>query len=532
MLSPHIQKLIQKYQKWHSLFKAKKERVIFVDEIASRVASFYEKIRGIIEWREEHLLRKTAIERVLRRRLVFQKSGEEIAEPLVLELIRGGHFPNGQIEESKIDQVKKILDKYIFIFENNSPPPSSKKSKTRLFEWLLGGLACEIEETLSPPIRELALIECMTNSLKERVEVAQRKVIEKKMPEKEKEIQLFIAVQKALFKFDEPLISYHLLKKMVPDWENLSPQRLKEITCQIYSIWDQIEKSFKHPLSEKFYQVAERYDTPYLILGDILSKDPLGAFKNLSQPKILEELIRESYQERLKKLRKRLKKAALFSTISIFVTKMLLAFAIEIPFDKYVLATFSYQSLFINILVPPFLMFVLVATIKTPQKENLNRVILEVMRIVYPSNGKEIEEIKPPRKKGIILSTIIGLFYLLTFVLSFWVIIWLLRKVEFGGLSIGIFLMFFCLIFFAGVKTRERSKELQVIEEKTTILSFLFDTFSLPFIRMGKWLSGQLSRYNIIVFLFSAFLDLPFQLFTEFLEHWRSFIKEKKEEIH
>jgi len=149
----------------------------------------------------------------------------------------------------------------------------------------------------------------MTNSLKERVEVAQRKVIEKKMPEKEKEIQLFIAVQKALFKFDEPLISYHLLKKMVPDWENLS-------------------------------------------LGDILSKDPLGAFKNLSQPKVLEELIRESYQERLKKLRKRLKKAALFSTISIFVTKMLLAFAIEIPFDKYVLATFSYQSLFINILVP------------------------------------------------------------------------------------------------------------------------------------------------------------------------------------
>jgi len=66
-----------------ALLKVKKENVIFVDEIASRVASFYEKIRGIIEWREEHLLRKTAIERVLRRRLVFQKSGEEIAEPLV-----------------------------------------------------------------------------------------------------------------------------------------------------------------------------------------------------------------------------------------------------------------------------------------------------------------------------------------------------------------------------------------------------------------------------------------------------------------
>ena len=33
---------------------------INVDDVAARVASFYEAIRGIVDWREEHLLRKLA----------------------------------------------------------------------------------------------------------------------------------------------------------------------------------------------------------------------------------------------------------------------------------------------------------------------------------------------------------------------------------------------------------------------------------------------------------------------------------------
>ena len=63
-------------------------------------------------------------------------------------------------------------------------------------------------------------------------------------------------------------------------------------------------------------------------------------------------------------------------------------------------------------------------------------------------------------------------------------------------------------------------------------LNFLLDSFSLPFIRMGKWLSAQWTKYNLVLVLITALIDLPFQLFTEFLEHWRTFLKEKKEEIH
>src|SRR3989344_2519786 len=119
-ISPQTQKLIQKYQAWYrSLEKEAGVATIHVDEVATRVASFYEKIRGGVDWREEHLLRKGAIERVLKRRLFLQKNGKSLAEPFVLELIRGGHFPNDQIEERKIENVGKVLDKYLFILDNS-----------------------------------------------------------------------------------------------------------------------------------------------------------------------------------------------------------------------------------------------------------------------------------------------------------------------------------------------------------------------------------------------------------------------------
>ena len=105
-LSHHTKKLIEQYQQWHRSLEPKEEvSTIHVDEVAAKVAAFYEKIRDIIDWQEEHLLKRRAIERMLKRRLfagVDLINGTiaetKIAEPLVLELIRGGHFRNDTIE--------------------------------------------------------------------------------------------------------------------------------------------------------------------------------------------------------------------------------------------------------------------------------------------------------------------------------------------------------------------------------------------------------------------------------------------------
>lgn len=518
--------LISRYQFWYQMLQPKTDvPTIHVDEVASTIASFYEKIRGVVEWKEEHLLRRAAIGRILKRRMFLQKSGQEIAEPFVSELIRNGHFPNDRIEETKIEEVKKALNKYFFILQN-SQDLKEEKGKAQLYDWLLNLAACEIEEILCPPVREKALIEYMTDLMAERIEIA------KGTDSREKDTQVFIACQRALFKLDGPIISYYLLRRRYPGWSGLPESQLKDLASNIYSAWKDIERDLNHPLAEKFYKICEKYDTPYLILGDVLSQNPSDAREKFDNPEVLEGLIKSAYQARLRKLKARMSRAAFFSTISIFLTKMLLAFAIEIPFDRYVLGGFNRQSMGFNILIPPLLMFLLVLSIRPPKKDNLDRVILETMKIVYEKEKKDVYMVKPSRRKGLILNFIVFTFYSLTFIVSFGLIVWGLKKLDFGTLSIIIFLMFFSLIAFAGVKIRERARELDISEKRAGFIAFLTDTFSLPFLRVGKWLSNQWIRFNIVVVLITALIDMPFQLFTEFLEHWRTFLKEKKEEIH
>ena len=528
-LSQPTQKLIQRYQAWYQSLRPKEGvTTIHVDEVASRVAAFYEKIRGVVDWREEHLMRRAAIERVLKRRLLLTKDAGEISQPFVLELIRGGHFPNDRIEESKIEEVRKIIDKYIFILEN-SPKPPAEKIKAQLYDWILGITASEIEEALDFPRRERALIEYMEELMRESIAI--KKVA---VSEEERLKQISIAVQKALFKLDSSFISYSLLKRYYPQWQilNKNDWRLKEIAENIYSIWGNIEKDFKHPLAKKFYQICERYDTPYLILGDIISEDPMGISEKIKNGEGLESEVKNSYQKRLGTLKTRLRRAAIYVTFSIFITKILLVFAIEVPFDKYITGQFSYFAFGLNILIPPFLMLVLVLSIRPPKKENLQQVIMETIKIAYERERKDIYQIMPSLKRGWLMNAIITIFYLLTFCVTFGLIVWGLGKLNFGVLSIIIFLMFASLISFAGIKIRERARELEVMEKRETVFVTFFDLLAMPLIRIGRWLSGQWARFNAVVILFNFLLDLPFQSFIEFLEQWRAFVKEKKEEIH
>src|SRR3990167_8158930 len=159
-LSQATKNVIAKYSLWHELSKKKDDvPTIHVDEVALKVAAFYEHIRTIVDWKEEHLMRRAAIIRKLKRRFLDLElnnfTAGNLAENLVLELVRGGYFPNDTLAESKIKDVQKVVDKYIFILKES---PENKKGKAGLqfYNRLLEIASCEIEETLAPSIREMA----------------------------------------------------------------------------------------------------------------------------------------------------------------------------------------------------------------------------------------------------------------------------------------------------------------------------------------------------------------------------------------
>ena len=538
-LSQETKNLINEYQKWQKLAKPKSdESTIHVDEVASKVASFYEKIRGIVDWKEEHLLKRSAIERFLKRRIlpnINLTNGKLIeekinAEFLVLELIRSGHFPNDQISENKIVSVQKIIDRYIYFLNNASP--GEKDSRIQVYQWLLSIAACEIEETLTPSLKQRALMNYMYRSLKEKITLNE-KTIKKNdgFDENNKDIQIYINAQKALFDLDMSVIGYHLIKYKYSDWFSSDFSKLEKISQKISRIKKELEEYWDHPLGSKIYRICQKYNTPYLILGEIIEEDPDKIEEQISGPENFEILIKEKYNARLKTLKSRLVRAAFYSTLSIFLTNILALLLIEIPLANYFSWNFSTTAWAIDIFIPTLLMAFLVVSIKPPPKGNVETVVMETIKTAYGNQKNDKYEIKYFRKRGKIFNALLFLIYLISFLLSLGIIVWALSKINFPPFSYFIFIIFISLIAFTGTKIREKAKELHMTEEKETFLNTIVDFFALPIIYLGKWLALRWRRYNIVSTFFNALLDMPFSVFLEFLEQWRFFLKEKKERL-
>lgn len=527
-LQPRLAKFVEDYRLWKRRVEVKDfANTITVDDVIAKVALFYEKIRGIVDWREEHLLRKTAIERILKRRILFQSKTQEIAEPLLKELIRGGHFANRHIPLAKIQVVQEAINKYTsFIsYIAVSRQYLGQKHSHEIEDWLLRIAASEIEELLDPPQRERLLIEYTALEMAERIQISPANFAPQ---EKEVRLQLYIAAHKALFKLDEAIITYHLIEKIYPSWGNLGKEDIAKIAKELPESKLFIEKAFSHPLAEKFYQLVERYDTPYLLLGDIVFQSP----EDLEKPETLEGRIQQAYTIRLEKLKTRMGRAALYSTVSIFLTKMLVAFGVEVPFEYYVLKEFNYLALGISIFAPSLLMIFLVATTKLSSDPNIQRAVLEVMKIGFSKENPmrytlSLASLKPSK-----IRTTIHALYWIMFLVTFGALVELLVLLKFNPISIAIFIMFISLVAFAGAKIRQRGKELYVQEEKSGILWSLFEIFFLPVTQVGKWLSSRVAKYNVLIVVFNFLIEAPFKIFIELLEQWRMFLKEKEEEIH
>ncbi|MDD5606733.1 MAG: hypothetical protein PHN37_02630 [Candidatus Pacebacteria bacterium] len=531
-LSIETEALIQKYQNWHEYSKEKEINTIHVDEIASRVASFYEKIRGIIDWKEEHLLKRAAAERALKRRIYPQinpvngslENFSIESETLVLELIRGGHFPNDKIPYIKIKEVEKALEKYVFIL--NNIPSKTKKSKIQIYNWLSCLAACEIEQILTPSLKQKGLIDYMFSIMKKRVVLQEGIVKIKPIKEEEKNIQIYIAIQRALFKLDDPIIGYHLFKYKYGNWDK------ENLAKNIYSIEEEIEKTLNHKLKDSFYQICQKYNTPFLLISDILDENPEKIKEIFFNSEILEINLKKHYDKRLKTLRKRTSRAAFYATVSIFLSNVIALIAIEQPVTRLMKINFPLIAIIIDILVPTFLMAFLVITIKSPPKGNLEKVIMESMKIINDSKNIPVYEIKTNIKRGLVLNIIINFLYTLFFSAFLGLIIFGLYIIKFPPLSYIIFIIFLSLIAFAGMKIRKNSQELHMIEEKDNALFLLIDPFAVPIIQLGKWLTNRWKKYNIISIVFSALIDMPFLSFVRFLEQWRYFLKEKKDKIY
>lgn len=536
-LNPEIEALTIAYSQ-ELLASRKNYTPIHVDEIASRLAKFYEKIRKIIDWKDDNALRRGAIERILKR-IVFPKlnrvsslKAEKLAETITVELIRSGHLPNNTIPREKLSTLSRAIEKYIYFLKHASYhfKPSEIKDKTNFNDLIMEIAACEIEELLVNPIKEYGIITAAAKSLDQRISVLPAKTIS---PE-EKQKQAYIAAARAIYGLDDKFLIYQLLKKQYPDWQQPSQELKETIARELPETLKKLEQEINQPIGKKFNLVAERIDTVFLLLDDVLEtlKDqPEKITQTLKDKTEFTRLVSEAYEKRNQTLKTRLLRSAIFSTLSVFLSNWFTFFVVEVPLAKLFYEGFSLTAAIVDFLIPTAIMFFLVIIIRPPKEDNFQKAISTTLGFVYQNEKQEQYQIQISQKRFSFFKMIMAIIYSLSTILSFGGIAYIFYIAKLPITSVIFDTFTIALTVFAAVAIKNKSKELS-IDEHTSIQDFLLDIITVPVAKVGSVLAKKWKEYNIVSTFFNFVIETPLALILDFIQDWSEYIKEKRAELH
>lgn len=531
IISSGLIRLLQKFQMVEEIkAQEKNQPKIQVSETISKLALVYEKIRNTIDYKEDHLLRKNATERNLKRRLLTTNEPQAIGKPLILELIRAGYLKNNTISENYIKRVEEIINNFVWL-KIYLPRIYKDKNLKIIDDWLISLMAVEIEETMVTPAKEDALVELIYEQINNNVVF-----LDPALTEEMKALLLYLAIHRAINNSDQAILSYHLFRYFLPilptEKENVDENEILAVVSQLINLKNKIEAIINHNLTRQLKKTIKKISVPYIFLKDFIEEHADGAYEKLLMTNYLEEFIKKDCKKRYKEAQRKLHRGAVRSIIYLFITKMALVLVLEMPLDYYIEKQINYMALGINVLFPPFLMFLIGLMIRVPSKKNTQKILEEVMKVVYSQRPENpVIRIKKPVPYGSALDITFKTLYIVLFGLSFGLVIYILNKLDFNILSGIIFVIFLCLISFFGTNLRQTAKAYQVLSPKENLFILILDLISLPILWLGRFMSEKLSKINFFVFIFDFIIEAPFKTIIEVIEEWLGFIREKKEEI-
>lgn len=526
-----------------------------VSTLISKMAFFYEKVRNAVDYEEEHLLRKNAIARILKRQVVIEglvkvQNTDDLSRHLLEELIRASYLPNNSLPETKVGEIAQILDKYLRLRHeclqaydaglrlqaDVKKVKNEIQEKNHLVNWLLSLAACEIEEGLVQNQTKQAMVNVMFDSLQRIIKLPADLPYERDL-----DIQIYLSISRTYSRFDEDMLSFILFKYYNQGWAEEKagallapvPEQITDIAKNINVLRSAITAQLHHPLQKQLDRLVRRYSLYFTVLQETIDGDPAKTYNEFKQnPKSFLNAVRKVCNRKYKKAKARLWRAALRSIIYIFLTKSVFVFLIEIPAIHWFSQPLNPAALAINVSFPAVLLFLIVAFTRTPGESNTDRIIEGVKEISFV--GSERQQpimLRNPKKRNRAMNFIFNLIYTATFFISIYFIVWILTKINFTWVSITIFLFFLAFVSFFSIIVTRGVKDLIVIEKKENLLSFLVDLFYMPIIMAGKWLSRNVSKVNIFIFIFDFIIEAPFKILVDIAEEWTKYIKERKDNM-
>lgn len=494
-----------------------------VSRAVSALAVLYEKARNAVEFRADHLVRRAAIERILKRRFLINGGPSAIAESLITELLWARYIDSALITDPKTSAIQHVINRYALVKHT-----MERVSHPRFLTWdFLAGLASsEIEEILISGRKRSALTNFFYQAIRP-------DIVLPGMDEQYINLLTYIAVERAYSQSDDAILSYHVLRIMLPEWFAQDDASIEKQWNAFLEVTEMMQKAMRDRNSDTLFRYVRKHAPPFLLLQDFLFETGSKARAIIEDKAAFEQKLAEIAGARYHAIGNKVKRAIVRSFIYIFFTKMLFALALEAPYDLLIAKKIAYFPLGVNTLFPPILLILVAGLFSVPGADNTRRLIDRLFTIIYQFDHLKSDAdsfIAVPHVRRPLLATVFSLFYVATYGITFGLIHWALTSMHFSIASQIIFVFFVALISFFAYRIRLSAKEYEMVEHQG-MLEPLFDFFFLPILRAGHILSQGIAKINIFIFLFDFILEAPLKVIFDVAEEWIRFIRIKKDEI-
>lgn len=516
--SPLARALLESLQKTETKDHHNK---IVVNSLVSKVASWYEKLRNAMDYREEEVILRAAIERILKRRILLGGNGKKIAEPLVRELVWARYFPDESVSETLVGRIEKKITLYMQFRDMVTEKKILKESQAS--EWMYHLLSSDIEYMLNP----LKEREIVCNFM---YQVMRKNIFISDDTDQNRDVQVFIAVRRAFSKDDLPFLRFHLFTQFFN--EEMNDSSYAGIIEKFPTCYKEIQQQLSYPRKDRIYSYVKSKTGAFLILDDLLDIYK-GGFNDLYEKKEeFEKAVLEVCQVRYSNISGKIRRAVIRSVIFILLTKVFFAFSIEGTFESLFYGSVSWKSIALNTTIPPLLMVVAAFFLRSPKRDNSQK-ILQYLRIVLSQEHPNFENplsIKKVPDKRPFLNAIFTTLWLLTFLVSFGALVYVLTLLHFNPISQGIFLFFVAIVSFLTYRISLTSNE-YTVDPRQGVMGPVFDFFFMPVVRVGQHLTEGISQINVLLFIFDFIIETPFKGIFGFIEQLFFFLKAKREEL-
>lgn len=493
---------------------------LMVNPIVSEIASWYEKLRNAMEYRQEEVILQQTILRILKRRTMLGVP-QDIAQPLARELVWARYVKEEVVTE---DVIKRAAEKIHLYLELKKALLEKKELKVSdINEWINQLLSSELESVFDPSPERIAMVNYIYHALFPNITLEGEE-------EDVKSQQLYISIRRNYAKDNIDLLRFNLFKQYFGELKN---ENYTEVVGKFAEAYTAIEHAMNHPMRHKISSYVKRYIPPFLVLEDILRRYG-GNFQSLleSEETFQNEII-TTCETKYNGIRKKVRTAIIRSVVFILASKVVFAFLIEGSFEKFVYGHIQWLSLILNIIIPTSIMIIASFFITTPKRNNTLRILEAIKGLLFskePKIGYAITIKDPAKKRGNFVDNIFWLLWITTFVISFGAIIYVLNMLHFNLVSQGIFLFFLAIVTFLVYRIYQTA-HIYTFGDKPGFGVLLADFFFLPIVRVGRHLTDGISQINIFLFLFDFIIETPFKGIFAFFDQWFLYLHSKRENL-